>query len=302
MLSHPTLSSFISKYSSDKMYNPLTDKSETSDHDSQSEDCETLLSNGSESSYKPAPRRRNLTWLYITLIPTISVCLVGLGAWIGVRWMVNENSLCAAHNQEYSPILKEVDNSIQTVRFNGSLLKENVFRQDAGPEVDAAWNSLGVNYRSLAVPESEAAATGLQPDQVKINQKYGGGFPANVEGLHHLHCLNLVRQSLYYNHDYYKAKGEGAFTNDDNIVRYHVSHCLDIIRQQLMCQPDTGLLGQVWWDPHAPKAFVDFNTDHKCKNFDAIKQWAEERQIPATVPMDFLQPPKIGDTVYEAIP
>ena len=89
---------------------------------------------------------------------------------------------------------------------------------------------------------------------------------------------NLVRQSLYYNIDYYKAKGEGAFVNDDNIVKHHVceyipwpisqsrtlinsssiAHCLDIIRQQLMCQLDTGVLGQVWWDKEAPKAFVDF--------------------------------------------
>lgn len=30
-------------------------------------------------------------------------------------------------------------------RFNGSLLKENIFRQAASPEVDAAWESLGVN-------------------------------------------------------------------------------------------------------------------------------------------------------------
>ena len=141
--------------------------------------------------------------------------------------------------------------------FNGSLLKENVFRQEAGPEVDAAWESLGVGCaysnpappnhrdtnisedRSLAVPLSEAAESGFKPDQVKINQKYGGGFPANVEGLHHLHCLvstpvlakllfpsltyqNLVRQSLYYNYDYYHSRGEGAFKNDDNIVRHHV--------------------------------------------------------------------------------
>jgi hypothetical protein len=69
-----------------------------------------------------------------------------------------------------------------------------------------------------------------------------------------------------------------------------------------MCQPDTGLLGQVWWNPSAPTAFVDFNTEHKCKNFDAVRQWAEERQIPETVPMDFLQPPKDGDLVYETIP
>lgn len=69
-----------------------------------------------------------------------------------------------------------------------------------------------------------------------------------------------------------------------------------------MCMPDTGVLGQVWWDPQAPKAFVDFNTEHKCKNFDAIRQWAEERQIPAQVANDFLQPPKEGDTIYEEIP
>jgi hypothetical protein len=116
-------------------------------------------------------------------------------------------------------------------------------------------------------------------------------------------------------------KGVGAFTNDENIVRHHIckfrqlppsqipeadhipaAHCLDVIRQQLMCQPDTGILGQVWWDKSAPKAFVDFNTDHKCKNFDAIRQWAEERQIPETVPMDFLKPPVNGDAIYDAIP
>jgi len=122
-----------------------------------------------------------------------------------------------------------------------------VFRQNAGPEVDAAWASLGVHYRSLAVPRNEAAKTGLKPDQVQINEKYGGGFPANVEGLHHLHCLvsapksslnpppnaclqNLVRQSLYYNYEYYHEKGEGAFTNDDNIVRHHVCKFVRIIQ------------------------------------------------------------------------
>jgi len=77
---------------------------------------------------------------------------------------------------------------------------------------------------------------------------------------------------------------------------------MDIIRQQLMCQPDTGLLGQVWWNPSAPTSFVDFNTQHQCKNFDAIRKWAEERQLPETVPEDFLQPPKKGDLIYDAIP
>jgi hypothetical protein len=43
--------------------------------------------------------------------------------------------------------------------------------------------------RALRVPESEAQQSGLALDQVRIKKEYGGGYPANVEGLHHLHCL-----------------------------------------------------------------------------------------------------------------
>lgn len=44
--------------------------------------------------------------------------------------------------------MKEVGIQYSLQEFNGSLLKENVFRQDAGPDVDAAWESLGVNCMS----------------------------------------------------------------------------------------------------------------------------------------------------------
>jgi len=42
----------------------------------------------------------------------------------------------------------DIDIAYQTVRFNGSLLKENAYRQKGSPEVDAAWAELGVNCRS----------------------------------------------------------------------------------------------------------------------------------------------------------
>lgn len=38
--------------------------------------------------------------------------------------------------------------SYEVVAFNGSLMKENKFRKAAGPEVDAAWASLGVECES----------------------------------------------------------------------------------------------------------------------------------------------------------
>lgn len=37
-----------------------------------------------------------------------------------------------------------------------------------------------------------AEAVGLGQDQVRVKEEYGGGYVANVEGLHHLHCLVCV--------------------------------------------------------------------------------------------------------------
>jgi hypothetical protein len=73
------------------------------------------------------------------------------------------------------------------------------------------------------VPDELAAASGLTKDHVRIKSKYGGGYPANVEGLHHLHCLNLLRKGLKWNYDYYRELGEGAFMNDEYIAKYHIS-------------------------------------------------------------------------------
>jgi hypothetical protein len=84
------------------------------------------------------------------------------------------------------------------------------------------------------------------------------------------------------------------------------AHCLDILRQQLMCTVDVGVLGQVWYQPEGktPEAFVDFNTVHKCRNFDAIRDWAEKHQLPDVndIPVDFLEEPKEGDRIWHEVP
>lgn len=48
-------------------------------------------------------------------------------------------------NGVLASVLHDVRLSYSNVRFNGSLLKSNEFRLDAGPEVDAAWKSLGAD-------------------------------------------------------------------------------------------------------------------------------------------------------------
>jgi hypothetical protein len=77
--------------------------------------------------------------------------------------------------------------------------------------------------RGAVVPQNLAAKSGLTHKHVHIQEKYGGGYPANVEGLHHLHCLNLLRQGLYFNYAYYQARGDGAFSNEEPILQLHIS-------------------------------------------------------------------------------
>ena len=52
-----------------------------------------------------------------------------------------------------------------------------------------------------------------------------------------------------------------------------------------MCSVSTDLLAHVWMAPSAaanssaPVAFPDFNTAHRCRNFDDVRAWAERAQV-----------------------
>jgi hypothetical protein len=65
-------------------------------------------------------------------------------------------------------------------------------------------------------------------------------------------------------------------------------------RRRRRLRPGLGL-------PKTLEAFVDFNTKHKCRNFEAIRAWAEPRQIPEKMPRDFLVPPEPED-IFDLIP
>lgn len=75
------------------------------------------------------------------------------------------------------------------------------------------------------------------------------------------------------------------------------AHCLDILRQQLMCSVDVGVMGQIWYDQEEALPFVDFNTQHKCRNFDEIREWARVRQAPEETPDDYLVTPFAKDVL-----
>ncbi|KAH6642668.1 hypothetical protein C7974DRAFT_301550 [Boeremia exigua] len=256
---------------------------------------------------RPSPRPNYEYQVALRTLVICSVVYLSAGFWIAfstrrIEFVTNADEFCMHHISQHSPVVEEVDPGWHTKQFNGSFLHENIYRQSAGPEVDAAWQALGVGLRSVIVPESEAERSGISRDQVKISQEYGGGYPANVEGLHHLHCLDLLRKTLHWNYNYYLAKGEGPFVNSEYIVRIHATHCLDMLRQVLMCNPDVGVLGQVWWQAEGahPTPFVDFNTKHRCRDYEGVRRWAEAHQLPLEEDVEmsrFYEPPEPEDVL-----
>ncbi|KAM3067999.1 hypothetical protein ACMFMF_009366 [Clarireedia jacksonii] len=219
------------------------------------------------------------------------VCVCVVAYWFG-HWNALGDTTCPRYVSEYSPILDDIKVEYKTTTFNSSLLQLNSYRAEAGLEVDAAWDELGVNYRSIVISKAVAAKSGIRCDHLKMTDAFEGGYLANVEGLQHLQCLNLLRKGLWYNYNYYAEQKQGSFADEIEILKMHVSQCLDILRQQLMCMVDTGLVGQI--PPHSKESHpsFDFNTKHKCKNFNAVKSWARDRQLAEEATSVFLDPPR----------
>jgi hypothetical protein len=48
---------------------------------------------------------------------------------------------CRMHK---APVLNEVDIKYSTTTFNGSFMQETVYRRLGSPEVDSAWETLGI--------------------------------------------------------------------------------------------------------------------------------------------------------------
>jgi hypothetical protein len=120
---------------------------------------EESLASGSEDGYyrpddlltdgrtrKPLFRAANIGWA------VLCACLLGLtiGISAGVAYLVvqgwsSQASTCIAKTSAASPVTRDLDITYHTQQFNGSFMVENIYRQSASPEVDAAWDALGVN-------------------------------------------------------------------------------------------------------------------------------------------------------------
>jgi hypothetical protein len=137
-----------------------------------------------------------------------------------------------------SPILDSIPIQHKPVYFNVTLFSDSIYRQDASPEVHQAWLDLGLAGKSLpstiflslivlriatqVIPETDADRVGFTQGMVKLRDSEGGGFIAQMEVFHNLHCLDTLRQGLYFNYDYYHKSRDGVWGRSDAVVRKHM--------------------------------------------------------------------------------
>jgi hypothetical protein len=62
--------------------------------------------------------------------------------------------------------------------------------------------------------------------------------------------------------------------NDPALGRTHVDHCIETLRLSLMCYGDVTPV-MLQYNRATGARQTDFNTHHKCRNFDKISEYLE---------------------------
>ncbi|KXT11662.1 hypothetical protein AC579_7025 [Pseudocercospora musae] len=180
--------------------------------------------------------------------------------------------------------LHTLDRSWRLETFNAFNYTASRFTQHPSEgDVDAAWESLGLNSGHFLIPTSEAHRFDLERERhVTLPKDLLGEeyFIAMLDVMHQLHCLDALRRALWYNRDWYlKHRNNHAVTG---VHIAHTNHCIDSLRERLMCLSDITILPSIWIDRQG-KILPDFQRQHKCHDFDNVRAWSYENQMPKTV-------------------
>jgi hypothetical protein len=180
-----------------------------------------------------------------------------------------------------APLFDEIGVRLETVQVNGTLLNTHpptIYRQDPLPEVDAAWERIA-NVRTVAVTKEDVIKLGKDPSiSAKYPSDFGLGddaYIAEVDVFHLIHCLNTLRQEIFFDDYYGKNYPNGK---PGKFYKTHTSHCIYILLQNLMCSASVDVITHRWLDVQ-PYPFPDFNIQKKCRNFDDILAWQESHHV-----------------------
>lgn len=179
-----------------------------------------------------------------------------------------------------APVLEKLNIPLIDKQFDGRLFNPNegeppIFLQDPSPDVDAAWMSLTDPYPVLAISGNDLRRLKKDPvTAVRIPEDMGFGNDAyfgRLDVFHQLHCLNAVRKAAYYDH-YHPGEPRSA------VFKPHINHCIHMMLQNILCTASTDIV-TFQFRENQEGVYSDFDMNHKCRDFKAIKEWAVENAV-----------------------
>ncbi|EME87111.1 uncharacterized protein MYCFIDRAFT_29729, partial [Pseudocercospora fijiensis CIRAD86] len=144
----------------------------------------------------------------------------------------------------------------------------NIWRQDASPEVDAAWHGISKSNPLLLSSREDIGKLGKSV-QGSVQWPYCNEeiHVGKMNGFHLLRCLNAIRQTVFS--EYYWPNGT---TYPGHLP--HIRHRIDILRRELMCTFSLDVHTLVWVE-HYSTPMADFMLQRQCRRWDDIVRWKE---------------------------
>ncbi|PYH99569.1 hypothetical protein BO71DRAFT_394050 [Aspergillus ellipticus CBS 707.79] len=184
---------------------------------------------------------------------------------------------------------------VSNVRRNGSLVlgsSPSIYRQDPSPEVDAAWLHIA-NINPIAMTEDEVRSNGFDPNVIaEWPEEYGfgpGAYIGRLDVFHELHCLDVLRREVHYDHYYPQwPKSEGGAPEDHKV---HISHCIYNLLQNIMCTASTDPFVHYWVDVNE-EPYPDFSINRQCRDFESVLNWQIENSVPMRDYRDIIHRPE----------
>ncbi|KAB8234479.1 oxidase ustYa family protein [Aspergillus alliaceus] len=193
----------------------------------------------------------------------------------------------------YAPLLDRVDIPRVTLTPNASLYDTDppsILRVPKGDEADAEWFRIGTGVMPIIITADEIRKLGKDPaPAVKIPEEHGYGddaYIAQTEVFHLLHCIDMLRKEISYEHYYFPKFGN----NPDAQHMAHIGHCIDILAQSIKCSSSVDVILFNWvegWD----QPFPDFKNQHVCRDFEALLDHVNENSVPRSVWTTMKAPP-----------
>lgn len=180
---------------------------------------------------------------------------------------------------EWSPALDAVE--FVDVKFQNSFLEHTIYRGTPNPDRERAWRDLW-NFGPINIPFERLDVLNKSRDGnwQRTTPEDGGGIVGSLEVFHHIHCLDMIRQYTY--RDEYDYSKQVAFDGTPKQIRTHVDHCINSLRVFLQCKVDIAPYLNVVAPERLLGLDVDFNTQHKCIDFDKIRSWARKHELDTT--------------------